>query len=88
MRVQTGRAERPRGRRLPPLAAPLSAALAWLLLAPEPVFGWGPATHIALGETILSSLYLLPPALQALLARYPLHFLYGGGHLLRQEVRA
>lgn len=51
--------------------------LLWLLLVPDPVEAWGPATHIALGETVLSALYLLPPALQALLGRYPLHFLYG-----------
>ena len=28
-------------------------------------------------ETVLSSLHLLPPALQALLSRFPLHFIYG-----------
>jgi hypothetical protein len=50
--------------------------MAWLLV-PEPLFAWGPATHVALGEALLASLYLLPPAVQALLARYPLHFLYG-----------
>ena len=51
--------------------------MVWLLAAPEPVAAWGPATHIALGEAILSSLYLLPPVIQAVLTRYPLHFLYG-----------
>lgn len=72
----TRRTEGTRARR-PPVIAPLLLTMAWLLMAPEPVAGWGPATHIALGETILSSLYLLPPAIQAVLARYPLHFLYG-----------
>lgn len=52
-------------------------ALSWLLLVPEPVAAWGPATHVALGEALLSSLYLVPPAVRAVLERYPLHFLYG-----------
>ncbi len=51
-------------------------AVAWWLL-PEPAYAWGPGTHVALGEAVLSALYLLPPGLSALLARYPLHFLYG-----------
>lgn len=32
---------------------------------------------MALGEAVLGSLYLLPPATRLLLERYPLHFLYG-----------
>lgn len=52
-------------------------AVAWLLLVPADAAAWGPGTHIALGEAILASLYLLPPALRALLERYPIHFLYG-----------
>jgi hypothetical protein len=59
------------------MIGPLLVAVAWLLLAPEPVAAWGPATHVALGEAVLASLYLLPPAVRALLERYPLHFLYG-----------
>jgi hypothetical protein len=55
----------------------LLVAVAWLILSPEPVFAWGPATHVALGEAVLGSLYLLPPAIKALLERFPLHFLYG-----------
>jgi hypothetical protein len=54
----------------------LLLALAWLLI-PEPVWAWGPATHVALGETVLSALYLLPPAVRALLEAHPLHYLYG-----------
>ena len=50
--------------------------LAWLAI-PTPVAAWGPGTHVALGEALLASLYLLPPAVRALLERYPLHFLYG-----------
>jgi hypothetical protein len=52
-------------------------ALGWLALVPEPVTAWGPATHVALGEALLASLYLVPPAVRAVLERYPLHFLYG-----------
>jgi hypothetical protein len=51
-------------------------ALGWLLV-PESLWAWGPGTHAALGEAVLSSLYLLPPAIRAVLERYPLHFLYG-----------
>jgi hypothetical protein len=58
------------------LLGPLLIAAAWLLI-PEPVFAWGPATHVALGEALLGSLYLLPPAIRAILEKYPLHFLYG-----------
>jgi hypothetical protein len=32
---------------------------------------------VALGEAVLGALYLVPPAIRALLERYPLHFLYG-----------
>ncbi len=52
-------------------------ALAWLVLTPEPAWAWGPATHVALGEALLSSLYLVPPAVRLLLERFPIHFLYG-----------
>ena len=49
----------------------------WFLLTPDDVAAWGPATHIALGEAVLASLHLVPPAVRAILERYPLHFLYG-----------
>jgi hypothetical protein len=52
-------------------------AAAWLLLVPEPAGAWGPATHVALGESVLGSLYLLPSALRLLLERFPVQFLYG-----------
>jgi hypothetical protein len=55
----------------------LLVALSWLVLVPEPAWAWGPATHIALGEAVLGALYLLPPAVQAVVGRFPLHFLYG-----------
>lgn len=60
-----------------PLVEAVILAMAWLLLAPDPVLAWGPATHVALGEAVLSSLFLVPPAIRALLEKYPLHFLYG-----------
>jgi hypothetical protein len=59
------------------LLASILVALGWLVLVPEPVWAWGPATHVALGEALLASLYLLPPTIRALLERYPIHFLYG-----------
>jgi Zinc dependent phospholipase C len=52
-------------------------ALGWLVLVPAPVAAWGPATHVAIGEAVLGALYLLPPAVRAVLERFPLHFLYG-----------
>jgi len=58
------------------IAAPLLIAIGWILV-PEPVWAWGPGTHVALGEAVLSALYLLPPAIRAILERHPLHFLYG-----------
>jgi hypothetical protein len=56
---------------------PLLFALGWILLDADPVAAWGPATHVALGQAVLGSLYLLPPAIRLLLERFPLHFLYG-----------
>lgn len=50
---------------------------ALLLLTPERLFAFGPATHIYLGEHLLSSLHLLPAAIADLLRAYPLSFLYG-----------
>ncbi|MGD8319800.1 MAG: zinc dependent phospholipase C family protein [Gemmatimonadota bacterium] len=59
------------------LLATILVAVGWLLLVPEPALAWGPATHIAVGEALLGSLYLVPPMIQAVLSRFPLHFLYG-----------
>jgi hypothetical protein len=55
----------------------LAGATALLLLTPERLFAFGPATHIFLGAHLLSSLHLLPAAMADLLRRYPLSFLYG-----------
>ena len=67
----------PAGRGRYRVLAPILIAAAWLVLIPTPVSAWGPATHVALGEALLGALYLVPPAVRALLERYPLHFLYG-----------
>jgi Zinc dependent phospholipase C len=55
----------------------LAGAAALLLLTPERLFAFGPATHIFLGEQLLGSLQLLPLAVADLLRAYPLSFLYG-----------
>lgn len=58
------------------LVAVLMAGVAILLL-PDPAMAWGPGTHVYLGQAILQSLSLLPPAVQSLLLAYPYDFLYG-----------
>ncbi|TVP80177.1 MAG: hypothetical protein EA352_00255 [Gemmatimonadales bacterium] len=60
------------------LLSSLVGAFLWLLLMPGEALAWGPATHIAIGEAVLSSVHLLPPAAQELLRRHPVSFLYGG----------
>jgi hypothetical protein len=40
-------------------------------------FAWGPATHVALSQEVLSNLALLPSAVAAILARHGLAYLYG-----------
>lgn len=57
------------------LAVPIAAAL--LLLTPDRLFAFGPATHVFLGEHLLSSLHLLPAGMAEILRAYPLSFLYG-----------
>lgn len=76
MRLTPKTGDRRPGRRHT-FAASLLIACGWLLLAADPLAAWGPATHIALGEALLGALYLLPPAVTAILERFPLHFLYG-----------
>ena len=49
------------------ITSALGVALAWILLSPEALWAWGPGTHIALGEGVLASLYLLPPAVRTIL---------------------
>ena len=59
------------------IATAFGVALAWIFLQPEPLWAWGPGAHIALGEGVLASLYLLPPAIRATIEAHPLRFLYG-----------
>lgn len=53
------------------------ALAAGLLLIPDPAFAWGPISHLAHGSEVLKSLTTLTPALQQLLTRYPMEYLYG-----------
>jgi hypothetical protein len=55
----------------------LGGSMLLLLMTPEQLFAYGPATHIFLAEHLLNSLHLLPVALADLLRRHPLSFLYG-----------
>jgi len=59
------------------LAAVVLLAAGLLLLAPHAAFAWGPATHTQIGFEILRSLDLFPTSIAAILARYPIDFLYG-----------
>ena len=59
------------------LTTSLVCALVWAILAPSDLFAWGPATHIAIGEAVLSSAHLLPLAIRTLLRTHPTEFLYG-----------
>lgn len=53
------------------------AAVLLVLLAPEPAWAWGPATHVYLSAEILRSLHLLGAPTAALLAAHPEKFIYG-----------
>ncbi len=55
----------------------LLPTLLLLLFLPDSAYAWGPATHLEVGHTILSSTDLLKGPLAALLSRYPQDFLYG-----------
>ncbi len=60
----------------PLLVVPL-LALGLLLGLPEAALAWGPATHVQIGMEVLRSLNLLPPQVAAVIAQYPIDFLYG-----------
>lgn len=51
--------------------------VAALLLLPDQLWAWGPATHVFLGQGILDSLNLFSPTIRNLLTSYPYDFLYG-----------
>lgn len=55
----------------------VGGAVLLLLFFPQHLWAFGPATHIYLGEQLLSSLSLLPGWAAALLQAYPQSFLYG-----------
>src|SRR5262249_2707053 len=44
---------------------------------PHAAHAWTPGTHVFLGEAVMRSLALLPPAVAALLREFPHDFLYG-----------
>jgi hypothetical protein len=52
-------------------------ALFLLALLPATAWAWTPGTHILLGEAVLRSAAVLPPAIAALLRAHPHDFLYG-----------
>jgi hypothetical protein len=54
----------------------LLAVLACCAIA-DSAFAWGPATHIGLGESVLSQIALLPASIAALLGRHAVAYLYG-----------
>ncbi len=51
--------------------------VAFLVLAPTVAHAWTPGTHVFLGEAVMRSLALLPPAIAELLREFPRDFLYG-----------
>jgi hypothetical protein len=52
-------------------------ALAVLVLLPCEAWAWGPITHLAHGSAVLQDLNIAPVALQQLLTRHALAYLYG-----------
>ena len=52
-------------------------ALATVALTPAVALAWTPGTHVFLADAVLRYLSLLPSGVAALLARYPLDFIYG-----------
>jgi hypothetical protein len=59
------------------LLSSLVWAAIWLLVTPAEAAAWGPGTHIAVGQAVLSAAHLLPPAVRTILERYRIPFLYG-----------
>ncbi len=48
-----------------------------ILILPQVAHGWGPATHLELGNTIISNVEMLVEPIRSLLRTYPQDFLYG-----------
>jgi hypothetical protein len=55
----------------------LALACVALVVAPAVAHAWTPGTHVFLGEAVMRSLALLPPAIAELLREFPYDFLYG-----------
>lgn len=56
---------------------PLLAAGLLVALWPETALAWTPGTHVALGDSVLASLHLVPQPIAELLRAFPRDFLYG-----------
>jgi hypothetical protein len=65
------------GRRFGWLARGALFAIVALVIAPAVAHAWTPGTHVFLGEAVIRSISLLPPAVAALLSEFPYDFLYG-----------
>jgi hypothetical protein len=61
----------------PRAGAAAGVALVLLVLLPDQAYGFGPATHVFLGSTLLDMLHVLPVSLAELLRAHPQSFLYG-----------
>jgi len=48
-----------------------------LVITPAIAHAWTPGTHVFLGEAVMQSLAVLPPAVATLLREFPYDFLYG-----------
>src|SRR5690242_9818208 len=59
------------------LARGAAFAVLALMIAPAVAHAWTPGTHVFLGEAVIRSISLLPPAVAALLSEFPYDFLYG-----------
>jgi hypothetical protein len=55
----------------------IALAAILFILAPTDALAWGVGVHLQLGSYVLANLQLLPPAVQAVLAAAPHHYLYG-----------
>lgn len=53
------------------------AVVVHAILSAEPVWAWGPVTHVRLANDLLSQLALLPASVAGILARYAIDFVYG-----------
>lgn len=65
------------GGRRATVARCVALALVFLIVAPAVAHAWTPGTHVFLGEAVMRSLALLPPAVASLLREFPYDFLYG-----------